>query len=601
MQGTILYSTDKFPTFATNLLDGPWSETHQSRCFKNALIRDFAVEDFEPYLPALLESSAFLCKALIRDNQIIGVISVQLSTHLLSRVMGDHHKWDEEQLGQSGKAYIVGGDFRVRHENAILYDEPQTQIPTMASPTRVNTDAVRAALRGESGTMLLQGPTGREVLCAYTNVRLGNGLWAILVEKELSEILAPISEALHRILPTMLFMLLAILFLGLWMAKNILGPIQLVTEKLNQLSRDETTKDSPTAQKDEAGKLLQAFDKMFERLKSHHQLMEQKILDLSDEKLAVQQAEMDLQKILQELPFGIQWKNLEGYIMGTNMAHELNFSQQRLPDLQTTIHNLESEFIRKGAGSTTINLTLLDTDHNPVYVSCYLKLRRDSGANPVGILICLKDITEQVRIKSKAHMEDKIKALQNFAHGFSQKIAPIAQNSEAISLLEQYANLDINPQIQLNLVSIIEDALKQHFAKTPARINMIIKSQIRFIHGNPSLLQQAFKALTKKVAEVMPADGTLRIEIRNEPLNDMLHIRVMEQDTEATIPDPFTVFDPYSKHKLAADGMALAIAFSIIRAHGGTIEVDSEPGIGTCFTIQIPVSNNFTSQNKGQI
>lgn len=56
------------------------------------------------------------------------------------------------------------------------------------------------------------------------------------------------------------------------------------------------------------------------------------------------------------------------------------------------------------------------------------------------------------------------------------------------------------------------------------------------------------------------------------------------------------IFDPYFSTKDKGSGLGLTTSYSIIKSHGGTISVESEPGKGTIFFIYLPVSENLVEE-----
>jgi len=65
-------------------------------------------------------------------------------------------------------------------------------------------------------------------------------------------------------------------------------------------------------------------------------------------------------------------------------------------------------------------------------------------------------------------------------------------------------------------------------------------------------------------------------------------------DTGCGIPEEHieTIFSPFVTHKKDGTGLGLAIVQKAIAAHAGTIVVDSEPGIGTKFTVRLPIQHD---------
>jgi PAS domain S-box-containing protein len=85
-------------------------------------------------------------------------------------------------------------------------------------------------------------------------------------------------------------------------------------------------------------------------------------------------------------------------------------------------------------------------------------------------------------------------------------------------------------------------------------------------------------------AESIPADA---------PLVPGKYVRLNVRDTGTGIPADVLnrIFDPYFSTKEKGSGLGLAISYSIVRAHGGAITVESEMGVGSTFTVYLPASS----------
>jgi PAS domain S-box-containing protein len=117
---------------------------------------------------------------------------------------------------------------------------------------------------------------------------------------------------------------------------------------------------------------------------------------------------------------------------------------------------------------------------------------------------------------------------------------------------------------------------------------------------DPGQIQQVFGNLTINAKQAMPDGGHLSIALENveltagsiaglEPGN---YIRITVADEGVGIEPAYLerIFEPYFTTKQTGSGLGLATSYSIIKRHGGHINVSSELGVGTTFTLYIPAA-----------
>lgn len=121
---------------------------------------------------------------------------------------------------------------------------------------------------------------------------------------------------------------------------------------------------------------------------------------------------------------------------------------------------------------------------------------------------------------------------------------------------------------------------------------------------DPDQIGQVVNNILLNAQQAMPAGGT--VEIRGSvitldpdivpPLAPGRYIAFSFTDHGVGIPADIQprIFDPFFTTKQKGSGLGLAVSHSIVRQHGGTITVRSEPGKGTTFTIYLPVSEQKT-------
>ena len=101
-------------------------------------------------------------------------------------------------------------------------------------------------------------------------------------------------------------------------------------------------------------------------------------------------------------------------------------------------------------------------------------------------------------------------------------------------------------------------------------------------------LVQVFVNLVKNAVDAMPQGGTLTLTTRH--LGDRVAIAV--QDTGCGIPaDQLDqIFMPFftTKDPGSGTGLGLSVSYTIIKTFGGTVRVDSAPGVGSTFTVELP-------------
>ncbi len=109
------------------------------------------------------------------------------------------------------------------------------------------------------------------------------------------------------------------------------------------------------------------------------------------------------------------------------------------------------------------------------------------------------------------------------------------------------------------------------------------------VQGYPHQLNQVFMNLLVNAAQAIENQGEIKIATRA----DNGHVEIKISDTGSGIPKEnlSKLFDPFftTKEIGKGTGLGLNVAYNIIKKHKGTINVESTVGVGTTFTIRIPV------------
>jgi two-component system, NtrC family, sensor kinase len=125
------------------------------------------------------------------------------------------------------------------------------------------------------------------------------------------------------------------------------------------------------------------------------------------------------------------------------------------------------------------------------------------------------------------------------------------------------------------------------------RVQMNLANNCPKIYGDSGYLHQVFLNLINNSADAMPRGGQLRIELLAPAPEEPPEVVVVVADTGGGMSQETLahIFDPMftTKQIGTGAGLGLAICDQILRQHGGTIGVESEPGRGTTFTLRLPL------------
>lgn len=107
------------------------------------------------------------------------------------------------------------------------------------------------------------------------------------------------------------------------------------------------------------------------------------------------------------------------------------------------------------------------------------------------------------------------------------------------------------------------------------------------IYGDPVKLRQALTNLLRNAFESLPDKGHVRLAAKS--CDSDLQITVSDNGCGISPEHMSDLFEPFVTHKKNGTGLGLAITKRIITSHRGQLNVSSEPGKGTFFTIRLPM------------
>jgi PAS domain S-box-containing protein len=182
----------------------------------------------------------------------------------------------------------------------------------------------------------------------------------------------------------------------------------------------------------------------------------------------------------------------------------------------------------------------------------------------------------------------------------TRRISRIVSNLLAFSRHSkmEFGSVKLNQLIEKTLF-LNANLLKLH----SIRVEEMLDPHLPDLTGSEDRLQQVFMNLISNAAEAMETGrGERVLRIRTQHVAEREWVSVSIADTGVGIPKENLpkLFEPFfsTKKKGKGVGLGLSVAYGIIQEHGGSIQVQSEEGRGTTFTLELPLKTNakvFTS------
>ncbi len=201
-------------------------------------------------------------------------------------------------------------------------------------------------------------------------------------------------------------------------------------------------------------------------------------------------------------------------------------------------------------------------------------------------------------------INNPLEGIKNFLALLSHRFPPDDPNQELIHLVEvgferihntvrkmlSFSREHEAARHPCNLGEVVEAALsllRNRLLAEHIEIYVDLPENLPRVMASPPQIEDVLMRLFLNAAEAMAGQGGL-LEVRGWQEGEQVRLSI--RDTGPGIPEEIQerLFEPFVTTKRNGSGMSLWSCYGIISEHGGTIEVDSETGRGTTFTITLP-------------
>lgn len=170
-----------------------------------------------------------------------------------------------------------------------------------------------------------------------------------------------------------------------------------------------------------------------------------------------------------------------------------------------------------------------------------------------------------------------------------------ARARDVVRRLLDFARQSESTRARASLNDVIEDvvALSRHLIHTNGvELKLDLEENLPWILVDVNQMKQVLLNLIHNALQAMPSGGELCISTTSDTRAGRDWVRVSVQDTGVGIPRPdqTRIFEPFytTKGDQGGTGLGLSVTYGIVTDHAGQIDVESQPGAGSKFSVWLP-------------
>jgi len=425
-RGNLVYSVNKGPALGTNILTGPYRESNLRSAYEKAMAADSVdfvwITDFQPFQAALGAPIAWLVSPIVSAGKTAGVLALPLPISKVNRIMTADRRWKAAGMGETAETYLAGPDKLMRSDSRLFLEDPEKYQrdaeaagtppdivdqairwhgTTLVQP--VETAAVRAAQRGQTGTVIDTGYLGDRELAAYAPLHVPNSdlRWSILATRDSAEAYARIESFTRTLILTTAAMVFVICVVAMLIARLFVGPVRRLQAGAREISAGNYDVAIPVTTRDEVGDLTVAFNEMSRNLQIKEELLTEQrnendrlLLSLMPEPVVRRYREGE-QTIAQEHQnVAVIFADIVGL---DEISNELSGNE---------LVGIVDELVREvDSAAETLGVESIRTVHNGFLASCGLNVPRlDSVPRTIDFAVEMQRIIERFNSRTGHHL-----------------------------------------------------------------------------------------------------------------------------------------------------------------------------------------------------
>ncbi|MDY0117514.1 MAG: diguanylate cyclase [Sulfurimonadaceae bacterium] len=459
----IIYSLKKESDLEINLLHGTYTESNLAMVYKKAkILLETNISPFEYYHPSD-QHSAFIAHPIYKNGKMQGVIAIQLTQAIIFDIFSD-----SQGLGISGELFAASKNKqnKVLSMTPLKYepDSVKNQFQFPSSPDL----SANKSVTGSNGSGISKDYRGVDVISTWGYIPALD--WGVVAKIDKKEVLEPLNTLEFYSMILLFFVLLIIMGVIMMAIKNIVSPIDKLTQQIKKFAQGDLDVFDHCALdlhlSNEIGILETNFHEMAHSIQTSQETIKQYALELEDKvkqrtnELECAKEELEGKNISMSLSLEIIDKyviisstDLDGIIVKVSQAFcELTgYSKEELLGNKHSIvrhPSVPNKFYEEMWDDLTQNkiwsgeIKNRKKDGSTYWVFSTISPTYDRFGEKVGYTSIRQDITNQ-KIVEELSITDALTGIYNRRH-FNTLFAKMIQSSQRNNDLFCFLILDID-------------------------------------------------------------------------------------------------------------------------------------------------------------
>ena len=426
-----------------------------------------------------------------------------------------------------------------------------------------------------------------------------------------------------------LMILVAATWLGLYLAKRITRPVQMLATAADEIGAGHLDHRVDVKVGDEFAGLIDAFNRMAGDLATSRRRLERSAIELERKHEDVEGRRQYVETVLDRIATGVISIDNEGRIRTWNSA------ATRLLGIDSRVDGLRASAVFGSPALEPLARLLTDRgsrrdDAIPTELSIsrdgrelhllvmVTPLRRAEGRAD-GIVIVFDDVSPLIRAQKVAAWREVARRL---AHEIKNPLTPIQLSAERLQRhfagapaatralvdecattivteveslkglvdeFSQFARMPAPRASPTDLHGLLDDALALYRGLfRDVEIRTHFASSLPKVSADPEQIRRVIINIVDNAIEAVERRGAIDIETQHDAGNSLVRIVVADNGPGIPAAERDKLFLPYYSTKQRGSGLGLAIVRRIVAEHGGSIDVSDNVPNGTRFAIELP-------------